>query len=77
MVLLHQMSANEANIRHLIDKGLRNSGWKFLSESENPNVITEFPTDSGTADYVLKDTKGFPLAVIEAKREMKSPLDGK
>ena len=77
MVLLHQMSANEANIRHLIDKGLRNSGWKFLSESENPNVITEFPTDSGTADYVLKDSKGYPLAVIEAKREMKSPLDGK
>ena len=77
MVLLHQMSANEANIRHLIDKGLRNSGWKFLSESENPNVIPEFPTDSGTADYVLKDSKGYPLAVIEAKREMKSPLDGK
>tara|TARA_A100001015_G_scaffold207434_1_gene231969 strand:+ start:927 stop:2714 length:1788 start_codon:yes stop_codon:yes gene_type:complete len=77
MVLLHQMSANEANIRHLIDKGLRNSGWKFLSESENPDAIPEFPTDSGTADYVLKDSKGFPLAVIEAKREMKSPLDGK
>ena len=71
------MSANEAPIRHLIDKALRDSGWKTLSESENPNVVPEFPTETGPADYLLKDSKGFPLAVIEAKKEMKSPLDGK
>ena len=71
------MSANEAPIRHLIDKALRDSGWQTLSESEDPNVVPEFPTETGPADYLLKDSKGFPLAVIEAKKEMKSPLDGK
>ena len=64
------MSANEAPIRHLIDKALRDSGWQTLSESEDPNVVPEFPTETGPADYLLKDSKGFPLAVIEAKKEM-------
>ena len=33
--------------------------------------------DAGEADYVLLDSKGFPLCAIEAKRSAKSPLVGK
>ena len=71
------MSAKEAQIRLRIDKFLRESGWVFSSDDENFNVDVEFPNDAGFADYLLKDKDGFPLAVIEAKSEMKSPLDGK
>ena len=31
----------------------------------------------GFTDFLLLDEKGFPLIVLEAKRESKSPLDGK
>ncbi len=34
-------------------------------------------TKNGRVDYVLLDAKGFPLAVLEAKREEKDPLDAK
>ena len=71
------MSAKEAQIRLRIDKFLRESGWLFSSDDENFNIDVEFPNDAGFADYLLKDKDGFPLAVIEAKSEMKSPLDGK
>ena len=32
---------------------------------------------NGFVDYLLLDPKGFPVAVLEAKREEKNPLDGK
>ena len=34
-------------------------------------------TKRGFVDYLLLDKKGFPLVVLEAKREEKNPLDGK
>ena len=34
-------------------------------------------TRKGFLDYLLLDDKGFPLAVLEAKRYDKNPLDGK
>lgn len=34
-------------------------------------------TQNGFIDFLLLDNNGFPLAVLEAKREEKDPLDGK
>jgi len=34
-------------------------------------------TSKGFIDFLLLDDKGFPLVVLEAKREGKNPLDGK
>src|SRR5207302_11220064 len=34
-------------------------------------------TKHGFIDFMLLDDKGFPLVVLEAKSEEKSPLDGK
>ena len=34
-------------------------------------------TENGFVDYILLDSKNFPLVVLEAKREEKNPLDGK
>jgi len=34
-------------------------------------------TKKGFVDYLLLDKEGFPLVVLEAKREEKNPLDGK
>ena len=34
-------------------------------------------TGKGFVDFLLLDDKGFPLVVLEAKRESKNPLDGK
>jgi len=34
-------------------------------------------TQNGYVDFLLVDDKGFPLVVLEAKKEEKNPLDGK
>ena len=67
----------ESDARIIIDKHLRGSGWIMPGEKEAPNVKTEIKNDAGDADYILLDSKGFPLCTIEAKRESKSPLVGK
>ncbi len=42
------------------------------------SVGTDFEnTKGGFVDYLLLDEKGFPLVVLEAKKESKNPLDGK
>ena len=41
------------------------------------NVDTEMQNQAGFADYVLKDSSDFPLCIIEAKKELVSPLVGK
>jgi type I site-specific restriction endonuclease len=69
--------STEADARIIIDKYLRGSGWVMPGEKEAPNVKTEIRNDSGDADYILLDSKGFPLCTIEAKKEAKSPLVGK
>ncbi|KXK06462.1 MAG: type III restriction protein res subunit [Chlorobi bacterium OLB4] len=34
-------------------------------------------TKNGFIDFLLLDEKGFPLVILEAKKEDKNPLDGK
>lgn len=62
-----------------IDVDLKEKGWDFKS-----NIIEEYPvtgmpssTGNGRVDYVLFDTNGLPLAVVEAKRTSRDPRVGK
>ena len=68
---------SEANARIIIDKLLRESGWILSGDDGIANVDTEMQNQAGFADYVLKDSCDFPLCVIEAKKELVSPLVGK
>ena len=68
---------SEANARIIIDKLLREASWILSGDDGVVNVETEMQNDAGFADYVLKDSHDFPICVIEAKKELKSPLDGK
>jgi len=65
---------NEAFARVLIDKALEFSGWDLLDSKQ---VVFEYHAQSGRADYLLKDSLGRVLAVLEAKREDKDPYDAK
>lgn len=56
---------NEADARIIINRQLKEAGWNPENKSE---VLTEQSNSDGFADYVLLDTKGHPLAIIEAKR---------
>ena len=68
------MSQPEAFSRILIDKALEFSGWNLL----NPQQIQfEQHTGTGRADYLLKDSLGRVLCVLEAKREGLDPYDAK
>ena len=67
----------EADSRIIIDKLLRESDWILPGDQGNINVKAEKTNKSGRADYVLFDSSNFPLCIIEAKIELKSPLDGK
>lgn len=78
----------EASARIKINDMLREAGWR-LPNDEKPNVQLEAGvkmselgddfenTKNGYIDYLLRDDKGFPLVVLEAKGESKDPLDGK
>jgi type I restriction enzyme R subunit len=69
---------NEAQTRLTIDELLKQSGWILIpSKYQSANVKVEVKNESGYADYILLDDKQNPIAVIEAKRYDKSPLDGK
>ncbi len=70
-------SMSEANARIIIDRLLRESGWVLSGDDGVVNVDTEIKNQSGFADYVLKDRSDFPLCIIEAKKELISPLVGK
>ncbi len=65
---------NEAFARVLIDKALEFSGWDLLDSKQ---VVFEYNAKSGRADYLLKDSLGRVLAVLEAKREDNDPYDAK
>ncbi|MDB9997068.1 DEAD/DEAH box helicase family protein [Gammaproteobacteria bacterium] len=69
--------STEPDARIIIDKLLRQAGWIMPGEDQPPNVTTEIKNDAGEADYVLLDSKGFPLCAIEAKRSAKPSLVGK
>lgn len=71
----------EAETRaYLIDLQLEEAGWKL---NDHSMVSTEYevsgmPTTSGIGkiDYVLWSESKKPLAIVEAKRTSKDPLDG-
>ena len=65
---------NEAFSRVLIDKALEVSGWDLLDPRQ---VQFEQNTVNGRVDYLLKDTSGRTLCVLEAKREDLDPYDAK
>lgn len=66
----------------LIDVLLREAGWDPQGEAVSEYEISglpmpAFPSGRGKADYVLWDDDHKPLAVIEAKKTIKSPENGK
>ncbi len=65
---------NEAFSRVLIDRALGDSGWDLLDPKQ---VQFESHTANGRADYLLKDSLGRVLCVLEAKREDVDPYDAK
>jgi type I restriction enzyme R subunit len=68
------MPRNEPFSRVLIDKALEFSGWNLLDQRQ---VEFELHTVTGRVDYLLKDSLGRTLCVLEAKREDLDPYDAK
>ncbi len=74
----------ETDARIIIDRLLREAGWDIEDKAQ---VSTEeatrdpqspsTPGAGGRADYVLKDSRSRPLAVIEAKRFSIDPYSAK
>jgi len=67
----------EAGSRVIIDSLLSEVGWILRDSDGNRNVDFEVTNEAGRIDYLLRDSNGFPLCVLEAKSELKDPLDGK
>ncbi|MDD4318986.1 MAG: DEAD/DEAH box helicase family protein [Candidatus Peribacteraceae bacterium] len=65
---------NEAFSRILIDAALREGGWKL---EDSQQVQFEFHTSGKRADYLLKDSMGRVLCILEAKGEDHDPYDAK
>lgn len=64
----------EAFSRVKIDAMLKDVGWHI---DDGITVRFEYVLSDGTkADYVLCNRRGHPIAVLEAKRTSKSPLEG-
>ena len=66
--------STEADARMLIDKLLEAAGWAITNKAQ---VSTEEASSDGRADYLLKDCRTRPLAVIEAKRFAIDPYTAK
>ena len=64
----------ESDARIVIDRLLRQAGWDIEDKAQ---VSTEESAADGRADYLLKDTRGRPLAVIEAKKFSIDPYSAK
>ena len=76
--------SKEASARIKINKLLEAAGWNFEKDIKLEAGISMDAagddyenTAKGYIDYLLLDDKGFPILVLEAKREGKNPLDGK
>jgi type I restriction enzyme R subunit len=70
---------DEAQTRELIiDLLLKEAGWPLDKPEDREYPVTGLPTPSGKGkvDYVLWGDDGKPLAVVEAKRTMKSSQSG-
>lgn len=64
----------EADARIVIDKLLEAAGWCITNKAQ---VSTEEASSDGRADYLLKDSRSRPLAVLEAKRFATDPYSAK
>jgi len=64
----------EADARMVIDQLLLEARWDIIDKSQ---VSTEEPSTDGRADYLLKNSRTQPLAVIEAKRFSIDPYSAK
>jgi type I restriction enzyme, R subunit len=64
----------EADARMVIDGLLEKAGWTITNKAQ---VSTEEPSADGRADYLLKDSRTRPLAIIEAKRFSIDPYTAK
>lgn len=64
----------ETDARIVIDRLLRNAGWDVEDKAV---VATEQAAADGRADYVLKNQRTHPLAVLEAKRFSVDPYSAK
>lgn len=66
--------SQETDARIIIDRLLREAAWDIENKAQ---VSTEEPTKDGRADYLLKNTRTQPLAIIEAKRFSIDPYSAK
>ena len=64
----------ESDTRMIIDRKLREAGWNIEDKNQ---VATEETAESGRADYILKDSRGRAVAVVEAKRFSIDPASAK
>ena len=70
--------STEATARVIIDSLLEDSDWIINPNKGEINVTVEDRTNEGKfIDYLMLDSKGFPLCILEAKKGVLSPLDGK
>jgi type I restriction enzyme, R subunit len=65
---------SEAFSRVVIDRKLRDAGWDIESPQQ---IIFEDHGNAGRADYILKNSSGQPLALIEAKAPEIDPYSAK
>lgn len=68
------MTPTEADARIVIDRLLREADWDIEDKSQ---IATEDPAQDGRADYLLKDSRTRPIAVVEAKRFSVDPYTAK
>jgi len=66
--------STETDARIAIDRLLREAGWDIENKAQ---VSTEESASDGRADYVLKNSRTQPLAVIEAKKFSLDPYGAK
>ena len=64
----------ETDARILIDRKLREAGWDIEDKNQ---ISTEETAQAGRVDYVLKDSRGRAITVIEAKRFSVDPASAK
>ncbi|MEU0050745.1 DEAD/DEAH box helicase family protein [Streptomyces sp. NPDC006309] len=64
--------------RDLVDDLLAEAGWPLTEDRDREFPVPGAAADGGTgyADYVLWGDDGLPLAVVEAKRTGRDPMDG-
>lgn len=68
---------SEEKDRIIINSMLEEAGWILKDSDGERNVDFEVVSKGRPADYILSDKNGFPLCILEAKREDKDPLVGK